>query len=76
MLTVDVSYLTIPGVVPNNVNASDTINQTDLTTVNILELIAITLSIVASVASIVTGMLLVRHNSTKLKEPPTDAVSE
>jgi hypothetical protein len=91
MLTVDVSFLTIPGVVQSNAstgNGGNTTNTSNATSTSSVTqpnqeiiftspaLIAIALSIEASVASMVIGMLLVRHNSNKVKEPPTNAVGE
>jgi hypothetical protein len=74
MLTVDVSFLTIPGVV-----LSTPSNPTNPNKENILTspaLIAIILSLEASIASIVIGMILARYNSNKVNRPPTHAVSE
>jgi hypothetical protein len=76
MLTVDVSFLTINGVVVNNLNASPNPNPNKEIVFTSPVLIAITLSITTSIASIVTGMLLVRYNSSKVREPPTNTVSE
>jgi hypothetical protein len=79
MLTVDVSFLAIPGVVTGNLSASDPSTPTHPNQEIVFTspaLIGIALSIEASVASIVIGMLLVRHNSAEVKDPPTDAVSK
>jgi hypothetical protein len=86
MLAVDVSFLSIPGVVVNNLNnATNPSNPSTATNPTYPSqeivftspaLILIALSIEASVASIVIGMLLIRLNSNKEKKPPTSAVSE
>ncbi|KAI0250653.1 hypothetical protein BJV78DRAFT_1393295 [Lactifluus subvellereus] len=73
MLTANVGFLAIPGVVLSNLNGS---NITSASAVNIFtspSQIASSLSIEASVGSIVIGLLLVRHNRTKQKEDPLGA---
>jgi hypothetical protein len=75
ILAVDVGFLTVPGVVYNNYSGnSPPPSKPVVYTTPIL--VCIALSIEACGASIVIGMLLVRHNNTKMKEPPTGAVSE
>jgi hypothetical protein len=75
MLAVDVSFLTIPGVVVSNLSSTNTTFPSQEIVFTSPALVLIALSIEASVASIVIGMLLIRHNSDKEKDPPT-AVSE
>ena len=75
MLTANVGFLAIPGVVINNLNSNIT-STNDLRIFTSTSQIASTISVEASVGSIVIGMLLVRHNRTKQKEDPAGAVSE
>ncbi|KAN0131017.1 hypothetical protein V8E53_011150 [Lactarius tabidus] len=65
MLSVNVGFLAIPGVVPTN-------NNTKLppTPSQIISY----LSLIASVGSIVVGLLLVRHHRTKQEEDPNGVV--
>ena len=75
MLTANVGFLAIPGVVISNINS--TITQTsDFHIYTSTSQIVSSMSVEASVGSIVIGMLLVRHNRTKQKEDPAGAVSE
>jgi len=72
MLTANVGFLAIPGVVISNLNG----NITSASVVNIFtspSQIASCMSVEASVGSIVIGLLLVRHNRTKQKEDPAGA---
>lgn len=64
MLSVNVGFLAIPGVVLTS-NNTPTPSQ-----------IVSYLSLVASVGSIVVGLLLVRHHRTKQEEDPYGAVSQ
>jgi len=66
MLSVNVGFLAIPGVVP--------INNNNATTLSSPSQIISYLSLIASVGSIVVGLLLVRHHRTKQEEDPTGAV--
>jgi len=73
MLTANVGFLAIPGVVISNINNSD------LTSASMLEIfvstsqIASSISILASVGSTVIGLLLIRHNRSKQREDPAGA---
>ena len=70
MLAVSVSFLTVPGVVLyNSNNAQPAILKSSAQ-------IASTLSVEASIGSIVIGMFLVRHNRSKQEASPSEAVSE
>jgi len=72
MLTANVGFLAIPGVVISNLNS----NITSTSSLNIFtssSQIVSCMSVEASVGSIVVGMLLVRHNRTKQKEDPAGA---
>ncbi|KAI0248228.1 hypothetical protein BJV78DRAFT_826291 [Lactifluus subvellereus] len=75
MLTANVGFLAIPGVVLSNLNGSNITSASDVNIFTSPSQIASSLSIEASVGSIVTGLLLVRHNRTKQKEDPAGAVS-
>ena len=66
MLSVNVGFLAIPGVIPSNNNIHTIATSTQL---------ASYLSLIASVGSIVLGLLLVRHHHTKKEEDPNGAVS-
>ena len=65
MLSVNVGFLAIPGVVPTNNSNHPTASQ-----------IVSYLSLIASVGSIVVGLLLVRHHRTKQEEDSAGAVSQ
>lgn len=75
MLTANVGFLAIPGVVISNLNSNIT-QTSDLHIYTSASQIVSCMSVEASVGSIVIGMLLVRHNRTKQKEDPAGAVSE
>jgi hypothetical protein len=75
MLTANVGFLAIPGVVVSNLNSNIT-KTSDLHIYTSVSQIVSCMSVEASVGSIVIGMLLVRHNRTKQKEDPAGAVSE
>jgi hypothetical protein len=74
MLTANVGFLAIPGVVISTINNNiQSANQLDIFVSSAQ--IASSMSILASVGSIVIGLLLVRHNRSKQKEDPAGAVS-
>ncbi|KAH9003471.1 hypothetical protein EDB86DRAFT_2799202 [Lactarius hatsudake] len=72
MLTANVGFLAIPGVIISNINGPIT-SASDLKIFTSAAQIASCMSVEASVGSIVIGMLLVRHNRTKQKEDPLGA---
>ncbi|KAH9171923.1 hypothetical protein EDB89DRAFT_1029604 [Lactarius sanguifluus] len=72
MLTANVGFLAIPGVIISNINNPIT-RASDLKIFTSAAQIASCMSVEASVGSIVIGMLLVRHNRTKQKEDPVGA---
>ncbi|KAF8257703.1 hypothetical protein EI94DRAFT_1817117 [Lactarius quietus] len=72
MLTANVGFLAIPGVVISNLN-SNIMSTSDLRIFTSTSQVASCMSVEASVGSIVIGMLLVRHNRTKQKEDPAGA---
>ena len=75
MLAVDVSFFTIPGVVPYNLqNGVLTITPQMTVLVSLSEVTTI-ISLGASVGSTVISLLLMRHNRTKQEIEPTAAVS-
>ncbi|KAN0131684.1 hypothetical protein V8E53_010526 [Lactarius tabidus] len=73
MLTANVGFLAVPGVVISD------INNNNLTSASMLKIfvstsqIASSLSSLASVGSVVIGLLLSRHNRSKQKEDPAGA---
>ncbi|KAI0253072.1 hypothetical protein BJV78DRAFT_1351936 [Lactifluus subvellereus] len=73
MLSVTVSYLAIPGTILSNLNTATFPSQVIIFTSPAQ--IASTLSIVASVGSIVIDLLLVRYTSTKPKPSSTSSSS-
>ena len=75
MLTVNVGFLAIPGVVLSNISGTgiSATNQVHIFTSS--SQIASSLSVEASIGSIVIGLLLARHNRTKQKDDPASAVS-
>ena len=75
MLTANVGFLAIPGVVISNINSSTLTHASQLDIFVSTAQIASSISILASVGSIVIGLLLVRHNRSKQKEDPAGAVS-
>jgi len=76
MLTVDVSFLTIPGVVPYNLqNGILTVTPQMTILGSVSEGITI-ISLGASIGSTIISLLLMRHNRTKQEAEPHDAVSE
>ncbi len=75
MLTANVGFLAIPGVVLSNLSGSSITNANQVFIFTSSSQIASSLSVEASIGSIVTGLLLARHNRTKQKEDPAGAVS-
>ena len=75
MLTANVGFLAIPGVVLFNRNGTDLTSESQANIFPSPSQIASSLSVEASIGSIVIGLLLVRHNRTKHKEDPAGAVS-
>ncbi|KAF8256627.1 hypothetical protein EI94DRAFT_277482 [Lactarius quietus] len=74
MLTANVGFLAIPGVVISNIN--ETIISASMLKIFLsTSQIASSISILASVGSIVIGLLLVRHNRSKQKEDPAGAAA-
>jgi len=75
MLTANVGFLAIPGVVLSNLSGSTITTANGVFIFTSYSQIASSLSVEASIGSIVTGLLLARHNRTKQKEDPAGAVS-
>ena len=75
MLTANVGFLAIPGVVLSNLSGSSIQSASQILIFTSSSQIASSLSVEASIGSIVTGLLLARHNRTKQKEDPAGAVS-
>jgi hypothetical protein len=75
MLTANVGFLAIPGVVLSNLSGSSISGANQVFIFTSSSQIASSLSVEASIGSIVTGLLLARHNRTKQKEDPSGAVS-
>ena len=75
ILTANVGFLAIPGVVISNINSNTFMHANQLAIFVSTAQIANSISIFASVGSIVIGLLLVRHNRSKQKEDPAGAVS-
>ena len=75
MLTANVGFLAIPGVVLSNLSGTDITNAKEVMIFTSPSQIASCLSVEASIGSIVIGLLLVRHNRSKPKEDPAGAVS-
>ena len=75
MLTANVGFLAIPGVVLSNLSGSSISAANQVLIFTSSSQIASSLSVEASIGSIVTGLLLARHNRTKQKEDPAGAVS-
>jgi hypothetical protein len=76
MLTANVGFLAIPGVVLSNLSGTNITAASQVVIFTSSAQIASSLSIEASVGSIVIGLLLVRHNRTNQKKDPASAVSE
>jgi hypothetical protein len=75
MLTANVSFLAIPGVVLSNLNGTEITSASQVAIFTSASQIASSLSVEANIGSIVIGLLLVRHNRTKQTEDPGGAVS-
>jgi hypothetical protein len=75
MLTANVGFLAIPGVVLSNLSGTDITSASEVVIFTSPTQIASSLSVEASIGSIMIGLLLVRHNRTKQKEDPSGAVS-
>jgi len=73
MLTANVGFLAIPGVVLSNLSGSTITAASQVLIFPSSAQIASSLSVEASIGSIVTGLLLARHNRTKQKEDPAGA---
>jgi hypothetical protein len=76
MLTANVGFLAIPGVVLSNLSGTNISAASQVVIFSSPSQIASSLSVLASIGSIMIGLLLVRHNRTKQKEDPAGAVSE
>jgi hypothetical protein len=75
MLTANVGFLAIPGVVLSNLSGTSLTSASQVLIFPSATQIASSLSVEASIGSIVIGLLLVRHNRTKQREDPAGAVS-
>jgi hypothetical protein len=75
MLTVNVGFLAIPGVVLSNISGTGISGANQVLIFTSSSQIASSLSVEASIGSIVIGLLLARHNRTKQKDDPASAVS-
>ena len=75
MLTANVGFLAIPGVILSNLNGSNLTSASQVVIFPSSSQIASSFSVVTSIGSIVIGLLLVRHNRTKQREDPAGAVS-
>jgi hypothetical protein len=75
MLTANVGFLAIPGVVLSNLSGTNISAASQVFIFTSPSQIASSLSVEASIGSIMIGLLLVRHNRTKQKEDPQGAVS-
>ena len=72
MLAVSVGFLVVPGIVTSNLGAT---GIKSVKGVIIASQIATSLSVEASIGSIMVGLLLARHNRTKQEADPGGAVS-
>ena len=68
MLSANVGFLAIPGVVISNLSGTDITSMKDVVIFTSPSQIASSLSIEASIGSIVIGLLLVRENRRNRKE--------
>lgn len=75
MLTANVGFLAIPGVVLSNINGINLTNASLVTIFTSPTQIASCLSVQASIGSIVIGMSLLRRHMTKLLNDPAGPVS-
>jgi len=73
MLTANVGFLAIPGVILSNLSGSNITGVNQVVIFTSPAQIASSLSVEASIGSIVIGLLLARHNRTKQKEDPAGA---
>ncbi|KAH9962935.1 hypothetical protein BC827DRAFT_1129527 [Russula dissimulans] len=73
MLTANVGFLAIPGVVLSNLNGSNLTSASQVLIFTSPSRIASSLSVEASIGSIVIGLLLVLRHRTKHKEDPAGA---
>ncbi|KAH9026190.1 hypothetical protein EDB85DRAFT_2149268 [Lactarius pseudohatsudake] len=73
VLSVNVGFLTIPGVIVSNINSNNITSTSELVIFTSPAQIASCMSIVASAGSVVIGLLLVRRNSAKQNEDPAGA---
>jgi hypothetical protein len=76
MLTANVGFLAIPGVVISNLSGSNITTANQVVIFTSSAQIASSFSIEASVASIVIGLLMVRRNRTNKTKDPWSAVSQ
>jgi len=75
VLTANVGFLAIPGIVLSNLNGTTITGANQVIILTSSSQIASSLSLEASIGSIVIGLLLARHNRSKQKEDPAGAVS-
>jgi hypothetical protein len=75
MLTANVGFLAIPGVVLSNIGGSNLTSASQVTIFTSPTQIASCVSIQASIGSIVIGMPLLRRHMTKIQNDPAGAVS-
>ena len=75
MLTAHVGFLAIPGVVLSNLSGTDITSAKEVVIFTSPSQIASSLSIEASIGSIMIGLLLISHNRSRPKEDPAGAVS-
>ena len=75
MLSVNVGFLAIPGVVLSNLSGTNITSASEVVILTSPSQIASSLSVLASIGSTMIGLLLVRHNRTKHEEDPVSAVS-
>jgi hypothetical protein len=76
MLTANVGFLAVPGVVLSNLSGSNITTASQVVILTSSAQIASSLSIEASVGSIVIGLLMVRRNRTNKAKDPMFAVSQ
>jgi hypothetical protein len=74
MLSANVGFLAIPGVVISNLSGIDITSASQVRIFTSPAQIASSLSMLASIGGIMIGLLLVRHNRTKVDEDPPGAV--
>jgi hypothetical protein len=75
MLAVNVGFLSIPGVMFSSTNGDTLESVHQEITLPSSSQIASTLSVEASIGSILIGLFLVRHNRSKQELDPLEAVS-